>query len=83
MDNSKKLPQYVGTDIILTKKQNKKLKDLVKYVKENSNIVCEKQMYTFAYSKWGGGIKYLSFFVVGKELKKSYERFDNSFSSLR
>ena len=36
MDNSKKLPQYVGTDIILTKKQNKKLKDLVKYVKENS-----------------------------------------------
>lgn len=36
MDNSKKLPQYVGTDIILTKKQNKKLKELVKYVKENS-----------------------------------------------
>ena len=36
MDNSKKLPQYVGTDIILTKKQNKKLKHLVKYVKENS-----------------------------------------------
>lgn len=36
MDDSKKVPQYVGTDIILTKKQNKKLKELVKYVKENS-----------------------------------------------
>lgn len=36
MDDSKKVPGYVGTDIILTKKQNRKLKKLVKYVKENS-----------------------------------------------
>lgn len=36
MDDSKKVPQYVGTDIILTKKQNRQLKKLVKYVKENS-----------------------------------------------
>ena len=36
MDYSKKIPQYVGTDIILTKKQNRKLKKLVKYVKKKS-----------------------------------------------
>lgn len=36
MDDSKKVPGYVGTDIILTKKQNRQLKKLVKYVKENS-----------------------------------------------
>ncbi len=36
MDYSKKIPQYVDTDIILTKKQNKQLKKLVKYVKEKS-----------------------------------------------
>ena len=36
MDNSKNISQYVGTDIILTKKQSKQLKQLVNYVKKNS-----------------------------------------------
>lgn len=36
MDNSKNISRYVGTDIILTKKQSKQLKQLVKYVKKNS-----------------------------------------------
>ena len=41
MNYSKKLPQYVGTDIILTKKQNRQLKELVKYVKKHSPRLAE------------------------------------------
>lgn len=41
MDYSKKVPKYVGTDIILTKKQNKKLKKLVNYVKAKSPAMAE------------------------------------------
>ena len=36
MNDSKKIPQYVGTDVILTKKQNRQLKHLVNYVRKNS-----------------------------------------------
>ena len=36
MDYSKKMQQYMGTDIILSKRQNKQLKQLVNYVKKNS-----------------------------------------------
>lgn len=36
MDYSRKVPQYKGTDIVLTKKQNRKLKKLVNYVKAKS-----------------------------------------------
>ena len=41
MDYSKKIPQYVGTDIILTKKQNRQLKKLVKYVKKKSSAMAK------------------------------------------
>ena len=36
MNDSKKVSGYVGTDIILTKKQNRQLKRLVNYVRKNS-----------------------------------------------
>ena len=36
MNDAKRIPKYVGADIILTKKQNRQLKQLVKYVKKNS-----------------------------------------------
>lgn len=41
MDYSKKVSQYIGSDIILTKRQNKKLKKLVEYVKINSPAMAE------------------------------------------
>ena len=36
MNDAKRIPKYVGADIILTKKQNRQLKQLVKYVKKKS-----------------------------------------------
>ena len=41
MDYSKMVSQYEGNDIILTKRQSKKLKKLVEYVKANSTLGAE------------------------------------------
>lgn len=41
MDYSNKVSRYVGKNVILTKRQNKKLKQLVEYVKANSPAMAE------------------------------------------
>ena len=39
MNDAKKMPQYIGTDIVLTQKQERRLKQLVNYVKKNSTAI--------------------------------------------
>ena len=41
MKEAKKIPKYTGTDIVLTNKQKKQLKQLVNYVRKNSKIMAK------------------------------------------
>ena len=39
MNDAKKIPKYIGSDIVLTQKQERRLKRLVNYVRKNSTAM--------------------------------------------